>query len=202
MVQRRDMDLLQKSAVAFQGLLAYEYHFIIGRKGQTREFYLRFEKTDFHHLLGLHKLKDIAQIQQGMREKIFDKVLNGTISHSLIEKSAYYEQMCGRILPLIDLEKMLDDNEMIFRYNEKIHKFSLIKADYLLEGEINSIPSFLFLGKRADDEIEQMCKTFFRKESMDYTRGQAQYTLLKKEKKHILSGKIVIQYDRLTARNQ
>ncbi|MDD6038333.1 MAG: PBECR4 domain-containing protein [bacterium] len=90
------MDKLQLCAKAFQKLLEYEYHFIIGQKRKLREFYLNFDKADFHHLSGLHKLKDIAQIQQ------------------------------GRIFSLSDLEKMLDDNQMIFRYNEKVNKFSLI----------------------------------------------------------------------------
>ena len=65
------MDLIKVCAEAFQALLIYEYHFVIGRKGKMKEFYLRFDKADFHHLLGLHKLKDIAQIQRGKREKIF-----------------------------------------------------------------------------------------------------------------------------------
>ena len=54
------MDLLKESALAFQRLLEYEYHFVIGRKGQLREFKLGFDRADFHHLVGLHKLKDIA----------------------------------------------------------------------------------------------------------------------------------------------
>jgi len=176
------MDLLQECARGFQNLLVYEYHFVLGRKGQLRDFYLTFSATDFHHLAGLHKLKDIAQLQQGMREKVFERILKGDISLTLIEKSVYYEQMQGRILPLSDLENMLDDNKMIFRYNEKIHKFSLIKAEYLLKGQANSVPSYLFLGMRNKDEKEQMCRTFFRIKDKDYTEGQPQYTLLKKEK--------------------
>ena len=78
------MDLLKKCALSFQKLLEYEYHFVIGRKGQLREFRLGFDKADFHHLAGLHKLKDIAQIQHGMRDKIFEKKLNGNISMNLI----------------------------------------------------------------------------------------------------------------------
>lgn len=191
------MDILKESVLAFQTLLEYEYHFVIGRKGQLREFYLTFDKSDFHHLAGLHKLKDIVQIQQGMREKIFDKIIIGRISYELIKKSAYYEQMSERIFLLRDLEKMLDDNEMIFRYNEKVHKFSLIKADYLLEGQANSISSFLFLGKRDDNEREQMCRTFFRIKDKDYTEGQPRYTLLKKEKKHLSSGVVNIQFNRI-----
>lgn len=191
------MDLLKECAYAFQKLLVYEYHFVIGRKGQKREFYLSFQESDFHHLVGLHKLKDIAQIQQGMREKIYNNILEGKLTLKQLEKSIYYEKMQDRIFPLISLEKMLDDNNMIFRYNEKLHKFSLIRADYLLEGKVSEIPVFLFLGKRKDNEQEQMCRTFFRKEYKDYTEGQPQYTLLRKEKKHIPSGKVSIQYNRL-----
>jgi hypothetical protein len=137
-----------------------------------------------------------------MRDKIFDQILSGEISLSLIEKSAYYGKMSERIQPLTYLENMLDDNQMIFRYNEKIHKFSLIKADYLLEGQPNSTPSYLFLGKRNQSEMEQMCRTFFKIEDKDYTEGQARYTLLKKEKKDLLSGTIVIQYDRLSTKEK
>lgn len=194
-LERNIVDLIQQCALAFQTLLAYEYHFVIGRKGKVREFYLTFEKSDFHHLLGLHKLRDIPQIQRGMREKIFDKIIEGSVSMDLIGKSVYYEEMEERIIPLIGLEKMLDDNNMIFRYNEKIHKFSLIKADYLLEGDANAIPAFLFLGKRNEDEMLQMCRTFFKIGDKDYTEGQPRYTLLKKEKKNLLTGEVMVQYD-------
>ena len=196
------MDLLKECALSFQKLLEYEYHFVIGRKGQLREFRLGFDRADFHHLVGLHKLKDIAQIQQGMREKIFEKILQDDISMELIEKSSYFNQMEGRMIPLTGLEQFLDDNQMIFRYNEKIHKFSVIKADYLLEGNANRIPSYLFLGARNEDEKEQMCRTFFRIEDKDYTEGQPKYTLLKKEKVHLPTGNVVIQYDKLFSKEE
>ena len=194
------MDLIKACAYAFQSLLLYEYHFVIGRKGKIKEFYLRFDKADFHHLLGLHKLKDITQIQQGMREKIFDKILRGEITEELVRKSSFYYQMKERIVPLIGLENMLDGNNMIFRYNEKAQRFSVIKADYLLEGVANEIPAFLFLGKRNEDEKEQMCRTFFRIGDIDYTQGQPQYTLLKKEKRNLVTGEVVIQYDKLAVK--
>jgi len=191
------VDLIKACTDAFRALLIYEYHFVIGRKGKIKEFYLKFDKADFHHLLGLHKLKDIAQIQQGKREKIFDKIQNGEITEALVRKSSFYNHMKDRIIPLIGLEKMLDGNNMIFRYNEKAQKFSVIKADYLLEGTADEIPAFLFLGKRKEDEKEQMCRTFFRVGDIDYTRGQPQYTLLKKEKKNLVTGDVVVQYDKL-----
>jgi hypothetical protein len=90
---------------------------------------------------------------------------------------------------------MLDGNNLIFRYNEKIQKFSLIKAEYLLEGNADDIPAFLFLGKRNDDEKEQMCRTFFRVGDKDYTIGQPQYTLLRKTKRNLRTGEVTVQYD-------
>ena len=73
----------------------------------------------------------------------------------------------------------------------------MIKADYLLEGKGNVIPSYLFLGARKHDEKEQMCRTFFRKGYKDYAEGQPQYALLRKEKKHLPSGVVSVQYNRL-----
>ena len=56
------MDLLKKCALNFEKILAYQYHFVVGRKGLSREFLLNFDEADFHHLVGLHKLRDITQI--------------------------------------------------------------------------------------------------------------------------------------------
>ena len=113
------MDLLRECAAAFQQLLVYEYHFVVGRKGQIREFYVTFQTSDFHHIAGLHKLKDIAQIQQGMREKVFEKIITGEISQTLIEKSEYYEQMQGqpRYTLLKKEKKNVQTGETIVQYN-------------------------------------------------------------------------------------
>ena len=175
------MDLLKKCALNFEKILAYQYHFVVGRKGISREFLLNFDEADFHHLVGLHKLRDITQIQQGKRSNVYKSILNDTITMDLIQKSHFYGEMSSRIEPLTLVEKMLDDNKLIFRYNEKIHKYSVIKADYLLEWKNDANSLYLFLGKRDESEI-QMCRTFFPKQDKDYAQGQAQYTLLKKEK--------------------
>lgn len=78
----------------------------------------------------------------------------------------------------------------------------MIKADYLLESDANSISAFLFIGKRNKDEKEQMCRTFFEKSGKDYTEGQPRYTLLKKEKRNLLTGEVIVQYDRMTTKEQ
>lgn len=195
------MDLLKKCAMTFQKILVYQYHFVIGRKGISKEFILTFDEADFHHLVGLHKLRDITQIQQGKRSKVFKAILNDNITMGLIQKSQFFNEMSLRTEPLIHLEEMLDDNNLIFRYNDKIHKYSVIKAEYLLEGKNLGNSVYLFLGERNTSGI-QMCRTFFPKQDKDYTQGQAQYTLLKKEKISLDNNYVEVQYDRLSAEKE
>ena len=127
------MDVLKKCASAFRNLMRYEYHFIVGRKGKQREFTLNFDESDFHHLAGLHKIKDNAKLQYGKRSDVLDAILNDEIDMHQLRKSSFFNSMQMRLEPLAHLEEILDDNQLIFHYNEKIHKYSVIKADYLLE---------------------------------------------------------------------
>lgn len=191
------MDLLKKCAMGFNLLLRYKYRFVLGRKGRLKEFTISFEKSDFHHLAGLHKLRDNAKIQQGKRSDIFDSILSGEITLEHIQKSEFYNEMKERLEPLCHLGDFLDNNELIFHYNKKFNKYSLVQADYLLENSHMNQIIYLFLGAREEHENEQMCRTFFLKHKLDYTSGQEKYTLLKKEKINIETGEVQVQYNRL-----
>ncbi len=193
------MDLLQQCALGFEELCAYQYHVVLGRKGTMVEFTLTFDQADFHHLCGLHKLKDHTRFLTGIRTDIFKEIIQGKLTLEQAKKSVYYSEMESRLKPLVHLERFLDQNELIFRYNSKVHVFSMIRADYLLEHEIGGIPIYLFLAQREGTHT-QVCRTFFPKADKDYTKGQPRYTLLKKEKIHRLTGEVMIQYDRLTSR--
>lgn len=52
------MDLLMECASVFKNLMNYQYRFTLGRKGKLKVITLGFSETDFHHLVGLHKLRD------------------------------------------------------------------------------------------------------------------------------------------------
>lgn len=191
------MDILHECALSFEKLLNIQYHFVLGRKGNLKEFYLSFDKSDFHHLAGLHKLKDINALQIGKRSDVFDAILSNKITTQDIQKSEFYKQMYFRLEPLSNIEVLLDDNQLIFRYNEKIRQYSVIKADYLLENQYLNQSVYLFLGARTT-ENDQMCRTLFPKDIIDYAQGQPQYTLLKKEKLNIETGEIEQQYNRMS----
>ena len=74
------MDLLQQCAQEFERLLEIEYHITAGRKGKTVAFTISFARSDFHHLAGLHKLRDNAKIGRGRRESVFLDILEGKLS--------------------------------------------------------------------------------------------------------------------------
>lgn len=73
------MDLLQQCARNFEKLLPYQYHMIVGRKGKTLDFTITFDPADFHHLAGLHKLKDNVRFQTGKRSDILKDILEGKL---------------------------------------------------------------------------------------------------------------------------
>ena len=127
------MDLLQTCAVGFHQLLTYQYHIVAGRKGRTIDFTISFDPSDFHHLAGLHKLTDNVRFLTGKRANIMQEILSGNLTLSHAQRSVFFKQMEPRLKPLAHLEEFLDSNEIVFRYNSKVHAFSAIQADYLLQ---------------------------------------------------------------------
>lgn len=100
------MDLLMKCAVNYQALINYEYHFTLGRKGKLHKIVLGFSKTDFHHLAGLHKLKDL-HIARANRNTVFHQTLHGKITYNTLTKSQFFPQIQERVNTLPYLESFL-----------------------------------------------------------------------------------------------
>ena len=86
--ERWIMDKFQEKALAFKKLLEYEYKIILGRKGKTTEFVIGFEKTDFPHLIGLHKLTDVLNGNIAT-ERLFDECVKGILSFEKISRSDF-----------------------------------------------------------------------------------------------------------------
>lgn len=190
------MDKLLECTRAFEKLLDTQYRIIIGRKGKTVEIIIRFSRLDFHHLMGLGKLKDLRIAKQN-RETVFNEILRGIITYEGITESRYLGLIQNRFEPLMSMEQLLDDNRLVFRYNTKLNQFSLIEADYLLSTPHEGKDIYIFIAKN-EDSGTYYCRSFFPKERTDYTKGQAIYTMLYKEKICLSTGEKQIQYDRLT----
>lgn len=193
------MDHLQSCAKAFEHLLDFQYHIIIGRKGKSVELNILFDPTEFHHLVGLHKLHDL-RIARENRDKVFQQILTGNISINDLKKSQYFPNIQKRIEPFIQIENFLDSNKLIFRYNQKLQTFSLIEAEYLLSTPYENTDIYIFLDRQKEPDYF-FCRSFFQKEEKDYTKGQAIFTLLIKEKINLRTEEKIIQYDRLTPKS-
>jgi hypothetical protein len=166
----------------------------VGRKGTAHDITLRFGSADFYHLAGLQYIKDMPQLRT-RRDKVFDEVLAGRITHAQLAKSSQYSQMKPRLDALRYLQQFLDSHELTFRYNKKINPGSRIEADFILSNEIDERVAFLFIAS-VDEPGVYFCRSFFPMTDKDYTAGQPKYTLLYKEKKNISTGQSEILYNR------
>ncbi len=195
------MDKLQKTVLAYQTVMQTQYYFEIAKKNTKIEFVLTFEKEDFFHMAGLHKLKDVTTLQIEMSKGIiFDRIANGNITFDQVKNSYFYQDIEKRLSYLEKIQKLLDSNQIVFQYLESRNKASYIKADYLLEEGYKTDIIYIFLNERSKAEKGQIpimcCRSFFPMNQLDYTRNQPSYTLLKKVKIDTLTGTRTVQYDR------
>ncbi|MFG6337448.1 MAG: hypothetical protein K1W31_03095 [Lachnospiraceae bacterium] len=195
------MDKLQKTVLAYQTVMQTQYYFEIAKKNTKIEFVLTFEKEDFFHMAGLHKLKDVTTLQIEMSKGIiFDRIANGNITFDQVKNSYFYQDIEKRLSYLEKIQKLLDSNQIVFQYLESRNKASYIKADYLLEEGYKTDIIYIFLNERSKAEKGQIpimcCRSFFPMNQLDYTRNQPSYTLLKKIKIDTHTGNRTVQYDR------
>lgn len=182
-----------RSAVSFKELLNKKYHIVIGKKGKEVDIDLEFMPVDFHHLAGLHKLKDL-RLARDNRETVFLGIINGFIDDEFLTKSRYYDIVKDRIFLLTKLESLLDGNEIIFKYYKKRSSFSVIDASYLFSVLDNEKTVYIFVDKRDELNRKFFCRSFFPYKDIDYAQGQERWTLLYKEKINVDTGESVIQY--------
>jgi hypothetical protein len=178
----------------FFPLLNTEYELILGRKGVAVNLDICFDKKDCYHLMGLQYLIDRPELNQD-RGRIFDAIRERAITTEQVESSDFYKKIEDRVRLLPLLEQMLDSNETVFKYNQKVNTFSMIQADYLMKNHMEECNLFLFLSKNKDNKY--FCRSFFPEDKKDYTKNQASWTLLYKMKIDLLSGKGTILYNRL-----
>ncbi len=92
------------------------------------------------------------------------------------------------------LQEILDNNNLVFRYNEKLNTYSMIQADFLLSTPYEGNDIYIFVSRNEDETY--FCRSFFPKSEKDYTLKQTKYTMLYKEKVNIYTGENVIQYNK------
>lgn len=173
------MDLLLQRALDYEKLTHYKYKYTLGRKGKLYIFEIDFRKSDFHHLIGLKKLKDIEAVNDD-REVVFDKILNGEIDHSTLLQSSFYEYIKERFDRFEYFTKIFNDENTTYRYAQD-PSYSRIPADYLITNDMYGSLLYVFVIKRANEELF-CCNSFFPYEEHKYESNQTKLTMLKVER--------------------
>lgn len=130
-----------------------------------------FEKKNFYHLLGLHKLTDIA-ILRNSPTMVFKNICNGKITHKKIIKSVHFDKIENRFKYFHYLPIMLSkDSKVIVDFNYKLlHKTRLKETRYILFRYIGNEGVIHFtLGKKKGEIYPE---TFFFDEGNQYIDNQ------------------------------
>lgn len=132
---------------AFDNLIGTKYSICLGRSGKLATFTITIDKDDAYHLMGLHYLQD--RIDKRNRGKIFDALLTDPVyRHRIASSSHWSDDLSNRVACVTILEKLLDDNSTVFRYNNKRLQFlSQIEAEYLLDNTAHGREVYIFIDK-------------------------------------------------------
>lgn len=145
--------------------------------------------------MGLQYLTDRPELAHD-RGKIFDAIKERRITVEQIQSSDLYYKIADRIDMFPLLESIIDRNDTIFKYNQKRNIYSVVKADYIMKNNVEERNVFLFLAEN-EEKGKYFCRSFFPQDKMDYTKNQASWTLLYKQKVILSTGEAETLYDRL-----
>ncbi|MHC5268486.1 PBECR4 domain-containing protein [Enterococcus sp. LJL98] len=170
------MDLLKAAALEFRRLLNTEYYFLLGKKRNTYTINLIFNKSDFFHIAGLHKLKDL-HYRTRKTEDIFDDILNDELTFSDIKKSSFIEEAKERLVYLINLTSLIENNDTQLKWRHRANNRTKINCEFLLVNPVLPIEDYSFSEvylfiERHKSTQKNICKTFFPRSYQDYSHGQ------------------------------
>ncbi|MFV0401233.1 MAG: PBECR4 domain-containing protein [Oscillospiraceae bacterium] len=180
---------IKECAANFENLLDKEYNIVLGKKGVTYDITLNFTEYEFKHLAGLHYLTDIEGVAGDSSKRVFDSIVNGSITDDTLKNSRFYGDICARIESLSKLESILDSvsTSYYFKYDENKSRHSRITADFIIkEGKEEIGFSAVFIEKNKGAE-NYYCKSIYPIEKYDPTILQSQLTLLYKEKSNVVT---------------
>lgn len=191
------MSLILEAAKQWTHLLNCEYSLTIGRKGKMQELKLTFRSEDFDHLAGMQYADDVdfkLHPNEYRGAKLIPALLAGKVDGALLEKSRSWERIQDRLHVVLNLEKILDDDFEVYRFeSKKLPFYSKIKASYCIYSDLCNKGIFLFW----DGSDQYYCKSVFSFDGdNDYRKGQARWTLLHKFKTESGIAKELFRYEK------
>ena len=117
------VDWLREAARGFAKLKNIRYDLLIAHAGKTLNLSIGFDNSHFHHIAGLHKLKDVDQLRLRRKRStamIFEEIMRGKISLATIENSAFLtSKIIERIKLAGMLESIMDADNLLFSFDAR-----------------------------------------------------------------------------------
>jgi hypothetical protein len=183
------MKLLIDAVKAWKAISKSVYIITYGFRKKKYCLNLEFLNSHFYHLAGLQYLKDV-ELPKVSKSKLCQYILEHHDKLYHLKKSEFWlEWVEPRLNALISLEKLLDGDYRLYKYNPKFSQFySDICADYLITDPNTNQVIFLFLGKDDNKHFQEQsynvyCRSIFIKtKERDHTQCQRLLSILSKEK--------------------
>ena len=162
------MNDLEQCIQTFENILDKDY--ILTLEDGT-VLHIFFTAKHFKHLLGLHKLTDIAAFhpKRGLSAKaVYDYIKRGKITFDTIRKSAHYSKIADRVacFPMIE---SLFFKKVIVDFNPALLKNCKLQAEFILYTEYRNGYLHLAIGH---DIKGQYPESFFYEDSKCNLSGQ------------------------------
>lgn len=168
------MDKLQEAAVKYSELFNRDFFYTL-ETGVTIQVY--FSPAHFHHLMGLQKLRDVANVTISPRNTsayIFRNIIRGTITLSDIQKSEHFDKIELRLRHFGQINRLIEFQRIIVDFNPSLLTKTVIeKADYVLFKRSNdNMYLNLFLMSNTTNKNKQIPLTFLPDKTDYYTCRQ------------------------------
>jgi len=171
------MDLLLECINKYKNYVGRDYTFFLDC---GINFTVAFKKNHFYHLIGLHKLTDIAQLrktQYNSSSSIYRNILNGNIVFNDIVKSSHYSEIENRLKFFTDIDSIIKSKVIIDFDYTKVHQTNLL-ANYILfkdYGKMKAHYAFAYDRKGKDLYYPE---TFFVQDNDYYIKNQDIYSVI------------------------
>lgn len=175
-------ELLFNTAKLYRSLSNYNYHVVLE---DDSEIELRFPAGCYHHLVGLHKFPDIAEVTIDRRRgrtarSIYQDILSGNITEYDLQLSKHYDGdvVPDRLRAFLFIDQLLNAHStMIHPYQaEKLLFSTRIRGDLLLfrtEIRLSTGTQYMLLFFRKDSTSDYYVPiSFFEHLGDDYLKNQ------------------------------
>ena len=161
-------DSLYEAALYYkENLENKRFHLQAGKSGVLLEFDILFTDDHFKHLLGLHKLTDIAQVRASS-SILYQRILNKEITQLEIKASLSYSFIEDRLKYFQELKAVLFSKNLMIK---SLHgQFNTIVANFMLTKKDDSY-GYAHLFLKEEEEGFTIPVTFFTREDNMYLRN-------------------------------